>query len=125
MFPGLTTGDTATDSLYDDETVRKIMERHYNLMRKFREAEFSRKLKTAVETRSKGYKNEIIKEGDMVFYQNKDKKAWLGPVAVFSVQRNSIFLFAWQCSSLFRWLLWLPSSNHSTFSTKPRSLSSA
>ena len=27
MFPGLTTGDTATESLYDDETVRKIMER--------------------------------------------------------------------------------------------------
>merc|ERR1712030_230998 len=81
-------------TLYDDETVRKIMERHYDLMRKFREAEFSRKLKTAVETRSKGYENEIIKEGDMVFYLNQDKKAWLGPVAVFSVQKNSIFLFA-------------------------------
>ena len=41
VLPGLTTGDAATDSLYDDETVRKIMERHYDLMRKFREAEFS------------------------------------------------------------------------------------
>merc|ERR1712030_98948 len=54
MFPGLTTRDTATDSLYDNETVRKIMETHYDLMRKFREAEFLRKLRTAVETRSKG-----------------------------------------------------------------------
>ena len=30
----------------------------------------------------------------MVFYQNQDKKAWLGPVPVFSVQKSSIFLFA-------------------------------
>ena len=94
VFPGLTTGDIATDSLYDDEGVRKIMERHYDLMKKFREAEFSRKLKTAMAARSKGYEDEMIEEGDMVFYQNQDKKAWLGPVPVFSVQKNSNFLFA-------------------------------
>ena len=62
----MTTGDAATDSLYDDETVRKIMERHYELMKKFREAEFSRKLNRARETRLKGYEDEIIKEGDLV-----------------------------------------------------------
>ena len=45
-------------------------------------------------TRSKGYENEIIKEGDIVFYQNQDKKAWLGPMEVFSVQKNAVFLFA-------------------------------
>ena len=39
VFPGLTTGNKATESLYDDETVQKIMERHYELMRKFRETE--------------------------------------------------------------------------------------
>ena len=43
VLPGLTTGDEATDSLYDDETVRRIMERHLKLMKKFREVEFSRK----------------------------------------------------------------------------------
>ena len=79
-FPGLTTGDTATESLYDDETVRKIMERHYELMRRFREVEFSRKLNRARETRLKGYEDKIIKEGHLVFYQHQYKKAWLGPV---------------------------------------------
>ena len=36
----------------------------------------------------------IVKEGDYVFYQHRDGKAWLGPVKVFPVQINSIFLFA-------------------------------
>ena len=80
VFPGLTTGNTATDSLFDDEAVRKIMERHHEMMRKFREVEFSRKLNRAKETRLKGYEDEVIKEGDLVLYQHQDKKAWLGSV---------------------------------------------
>ena len=42
----------------------------------------------------KGYEDEIIKEGDWVIYQHQDKKAWLGPVCVFSIQGKSIFLFS-------------------------------
>ena len=34
-----------------------------------------------------------MKEGDFVFYQHRDRKAWLGPVKVFSVHNNSVFLF--------------------------------
>ena len=94
VFPSLTTGNTTTDSLYDNEAVRKIMERHHKIMRKFREVEFSRKLNRAKETRLKRYEDEVIKEGDLVLYQHQDKKAWLGPVQVFSIQRNSVFLFA-------------------------------
>ena len=93
VFPGLTTGNTATVSLYDDEAVRRIMERHHEMMKKFREVEFSRKLIKAKETRMKGYEDEIIKEGDRVYYQYQDKKAWLGPVPVFSIQGNSILLY--------------------------------
>ena len=55
VFPGLTTGNKVTGLLYDDEAIRKIMERHYELMKKFREVEFSRKLIKAKETRMKGY----------------------------------------------------------------------
>ena len=29
MIPGLTMGDLATDSMYDDEMIRNIMENHY------------------------------------------------------------------------------------------------
>ena len=53
IFPGLSVGNIATELLYDDKLVRKIMERHYELMKEFRESEFSRKLEIASKTRSK------------------------------------------------------------------------
>ena len=55
VMPGLVNGDVATDSLYDDEQLRKIMERHYEMMKEFREQEFTRKLKRVKNTRSKIY----------------------------------------------------------------------
>ena len=47
VMPGLINGDVVTDLLYDNEQVRKIMERHYEMMKEFREQEFTRKLKRA------------------------------------------------------------------------------
>ena len=47
-FPGLTTGDMATESLYGDEAVRRIMERHYEVMKKFRKTEFSRNMQYSI-----------------------------------------------------------------------------
>ena len=91
---GLVNGDVATDSLYDDEQVRKIMERHYEMMKEFREQEFTRKLKRAKNTRSKGYEDILIKEGDLVYYQHQDRKAWMGLVKVFAVKGKDVFIFA-------------------------------
>merc|ERR1712105_451642 len=84
----------ATESLYDDESIRRIMERHHEMTKEFRQAEFTKKLKKAKDTRSKGYKDIILKEGDTVFYQNKGGKAWLGPEKVMAVQKNSIFIIS-------------------------------
>ena len=64
------------------------------MMKEFRELEFSKKLKKASETRSKGYEDIIVKDGDLVYYQNQDKKAWLGPVKVHAVKGREIFVFA-------------------------------
>ena len=50
-----------TDSEYDDEAVRKIMERHYGMLKDFRELEFSKKLKKANEARSKEYEDKQVK----------------------------------------------------------------
>ena len=94
VFPGISTGNIATESLYDDEMVRSIMERHRVIMKEFREQEFSRKLDIASKTRSRGYEDEIVKEEDLVFYQVEKKKAWLGPVKIFAIKGNSVFLFA-------------------------------
>ena len=60
MIPGLTMGNMATDSVYDDEMIRNIMERHYMMMKEFRELEFSKKLRKASMTRMKG--NEDVKK---------------------------------------------------------------
>ena len=93
MISGLTMGDMAMDSLYDDEMIRNIMERHY-IMKEFRELEFSKKLRRASKTRMKGYEDTKINEGDMVFYQYQDKKAWLGPERVFVTNGGDVFIFA-------------------------------
>ena len=64
------------------------------MTKEFRTAEFTKKLRKAKDTRLKGYKDVIIKEGDLVFYQHEGKTAWLGPEKVFTVQKNSIFIFS-------------------------------
>ena len=53
VFPGMTTGNVATVSIYDDEGVRNIMERHYEVMKNFREAEFTRKIEKTGKARLK------------------------------------------------------------------------
>ena len=93
ILPGRTSGNLATESLYDDEAVKRIMERHHETIKEFRKAEFTKKLERAKETRSKGYEDVILKEGDLVFYQHQGRKAWLGPEKVLAVKKNSIFIF--------------------------------
>ena len=94
MIPGLTIGNIAMDSVCDDEMVRNIMERHYLMMREFRELEFSKKLRRANKTRMKDYEVVKIYTGDLVSYQYEDKKAWLGPERVFAVNGGGVFIFA-------------------------------
>ena len=67
MIPGLTMGDMAMDSLYDDEMIRSKMEHHYTMMKEFRELEFSKKQRKASRTRLKEYEDTKISEGDLVF----------------------------------------------------------
>ena len=70
------------------------MERHREIQKEFRQVEFTKKLEKARKWRAKGYKNMILKAGDLVYYQNQGTQAWLGPERVFSVKNNSIFLIA-------------------------------
>ena len=94
MIPGFTMGNIATDSVCDDEMVRNIMERHYLMMKEFRELEFSKKLRRANKTRMKGYEDVKIDRGDLVFYQYEDKKAWLRPERVFAIEGRDVFILA-------------------------------
>ena len=36
VLPGLNNGNVVTESEYDDETVREIIERHYGMIKEFR-----------------------------------------------------------------------------------------
>ena len=37
VIPGITNGNEAMDSQYDDEVVRRIMDHHFESMKEFRE----------------------------------------------------------------------------------------
>ena len=94
MIPGLTMGNVATDSVCDDEMVRNIIERHYLMMKEFRELEFSKKLRKANKTRMKDYEYVKNDTRDLVFYHYVDEKAWVGPEKVFAVNGGDVFIFA-------------------------------
>ena len=83
-FPGITTGTLATDSAFTSEYIQRIMERHKEVTEEFRKEEYSKKIKQAEKARKYSYQDVIYKEGDTVFYQEKDCKSWLGPVKVFN-----------------------------------------
>ena len=93
-IPGVTVGNDATDSLFDSEAVQKIMERHHDFIKKFREVEYSEKIKKAASVRTGVMNNRFYEEGDEVFYQEKDKNAWLGPVKVFCQRGREVYIFA-------------------------------
>merc|ERR1712237_81754 len=67
---------------------------HHEILKEYRQVEFTKKLEKARATRSKGYEYMILKAGDVVYYQNQGKKAWLGPEKVFAVKNKDIFLIA-------------------------------
>merc|ERR1712074_249508 len=94
VLPGLSNGNTTTESLYDDETVRTIMERHHQILKEYRQEEFTKKLEKARATRAKGYEDIILEVGDLVLYQNQGKKSWLGPERIFAIKNKDIFLIA-------------------------------
>ena len=93
-IPGITVGNEATEAMFDSEAIQKIMERHHEFIKKFREVEYSEKIKKAANTRSGVMNNRFYKEGEEVFYQEKDKNAWLGPVKVFCQRGREVYIFA-------------------------------
>ena len=93
-LPGITVGSDATESLFDSEAIQKIMERHHDFIRRFREIEYTEKIKRAAQGRSNTMNNNFYKEGDEVLYQDKDKVAWNGPVKVFCQRGKEVYIFA-------------------------------
>ena len=93
-FPGISSGNVATESLFDSDAVKKIMERHHEITKAFREVEYGSKLVRAANQTSRSFQDIQYKEGDWVFYQPLSKKAWFGPVKVFVHRGNDVWVWA-------------------------------
>ena len=78
--------------MFEDEAVRKTMEKHFEIAKEFREIEFGSKIDKAINARMKGFENMVIQKDDMVFYQTNNEKAWLGPAKVMDVDKNWVFI---------------------------------
>merc|ERR1711867_336474 len=92
VIPGISTGNMATESKFEDEAVRDAMENRFEITKKFREIEYGSKIDKAMKARMKGYEDMVIQKGDMVFYQTNNEKAWLGPTEVTDVDNNYVFV---------------------------------
>ena len=53
-YPGISQGNEATESAFEDEGVRRIMEKHFEVRKKFREMKFGVKFDKAASTRMRG-----------------------------------------------------------------------
>ena len=89
-YLGISQGNEATESVFEDEGVRRIMEGHFG--KKFRESEFGAKIVKAANARMKCFEDMIIEKNDEVFYQTQNEKAWLGPARVTDVDENWIWI---------------------------------
>jgi hypothetical protein len=70
------------------------MERHYTITKEFQEAEYSHKLEKASDDNPKTFTKTKYEEDDWVFYQDKLKKSWLGPVKVFCQRGENVWVWA-------------------------------
>ena len=92
-YPGISMGNLATDSSFSSEFVQRIMERHKEVTSAFRKEEYSNKLKIAEKARKRPYQDIKYQTGDLVFYQEKDGKAWLGPARVQNQEGPNVWIY--------------------------------
>ena len=69
IFSGISSADVAIESMYDNEGIKRMIERHAMVTKKFREIEYSTKLKKASNVQNRNFNNWRYKEGYPVFFQ--------------------------------------------------------
>ena len=94
-IPGLTTGNVATESVTEAEAVKNTIDRMRKLVEEFRTADMNKKLKECLNMKVFKYQHKKpYKQGDEVWYQYKDSKAWTGPAEVICHDGNMIWIKA-------------------------------
>ena len=93
-YPGVTMGNIATESTFDSDAIRMIIERHHEMTKSFRDVEYSTKLENASKTRNNKFNDFKYKENDLVSYQDRMQNGWNGPVKVLCHRNRDVFLWA-------------------------------
>ena len=62
VHPGISTGNIAIESMYEDEAIRKTMEKHFEITKEFREIEFGTKIDKAMDVRIKRFEDMVIQK---------------------------------------------------------------
>ena len=92
ILPGITYDTPTTNSGFDADNIRQIIQGHHQMMKDYITAEFTKKLVDVSGLRREKYTAIKYKPGDKVYFQRKDDKAWYGPVKVVSHDENSVFV---------------------------------
>ena len=87
-------GNIAMDSLFENEAIRRIVERHPRVTEEFRKAEYLNKIKQTEKPRLKQFNHHKYQTGEKVFFQNKSEKGWKGPAEVFTQKGNEVWLWS-------------------------------
>ena len=74
---GISTGNIATESRFEDEAIRETMENCFEFDKQFREIEFGSKIDKAMSRRMKGFENVVLQKGDTVFIKQIMRKPGL------------------------------------------------
>jgi hypothetical protein len=93
VFLGVSTENLTTDSQFDSESVKKIMENHHRVTREFRKAEYGAKLDKASKVDNRVFNKGKLEEDNWVFYQDRMKNTWFGPVKVFSHRGENVWVW--------------------------------
>ena len=94
-LPGLTTENTATESMTDCEAVQRTIENLNKVVTELREADMERKFKECQDLRTQAYQHlDNYLEGDKVWYQPQNANSWLGPAIVLCHRGQTVWLLA-------------------------------
>ena len=92
-LPGLTMGNTATESMTDCEAVQRTMENLNKVVTEFRDGDIKQKLKECQDQRIQAYQHlDNYLEGDEVWYQPQNANSWLGLAILLCYGGQTVWL---------------------------------
>ena len=93
-IPGITDGNIATESISENEAIRKNIARQKTAKNTFIQTEYTDKQKKARNVRINKFYNQTQEKGEKVWYQRQDRKDWVGPAEVVLMDGRNVYILA-------------------------------